>query len=81
MRPHLKPLLETVRPNPAHIVSRSMDLAHNPGGLALYTGITDWPAKRRNLARYLFLHLAAREVFPDWDTDDQVTAMARDMLN
>ncbi|MEE1792239.1 helix-turn-helix transcriptional regulator [Streptomyces sp. BE308] len=68
VRPHLKLLLETVRPNPAYVVSRSMDvLAHNPGGLALYAGIDDWPATRRNLARYLFLHPAAREVLPDWD--------------
>lgn len=42
-------------------------LAHNPGGLALYAGIDDWPATQRNLARYLFLHPAAREVLPDWD--------------
>ncbi|MFF7337305.1 helix-turn-helix transcriptional regulator [Streptomyces sp. NPDC008163] len=68
VRPHLKLVLETVRPNPAYVVSRSMDvLAHNPGGLALYAGIEDWPATQRNLARYLFLHPAAREVFPDWD--------------
>ncbi len=68
VRPHLRLLLETVRPNPAYVVSRSMDvLAHNPGGLALYAGIEDWPATRRNLGRYLFLHPAAREVIPDWD--------------
>lgn len=68
LRPHLKLLLEAVRPNPAYIVSRSMDvLAHNPGGLALYAGMTDWPVRQRNLARYLFLHPAACEVFPDWD--------------
>jgi transcriptional regulator with XRE-family HTH domain len=67
VRPHLKLLLEAVRPNPAYIVSRSMEvLAHNPGGLALYAGITDWPAAQRNLARYLFLHPAARDLFPDW---------------
>ncbi|MET8248710.1 helix-turn-helix transcriptional regulator [Streptomyces sp. NPDC005202] len=68
VRPHLKLLLETMRPNPAYIVSRSMDLlAHNPGGLALYAGIADWPVKQRNLARYLFLHPYARTLFPDWD--------------
>ncbi|GAP49624.1 helix-turn-helix transcriptional regulator [Streptomyces azureus] len=68
VRPHLKLLLETMRPNPAYIVSRSMDLlAWNPGGLALYAGLADWPAKQRNLARYLFLHPAARELFPDWE--------------
>ncbi|MFD6275125.1 helix-turn-helix transcriptional regulator [Streptomyces sp. NPDC060209] len=68
VRPQLKLLLETVRPNPAYVVSRSMEiLAHNPGGLALYAGIDEWPARQRNLARYLFLHPAAREVFTDWD--------------
>ncbi|MFD6533939.1 helix-turn-helix transcriptional regulator [Streptomyces sp. NPDC060184] len=67
--PHLTLLLETMRPNPAYIVSRSMDLlAWNPGGLALYAGIADWPVKQRNLARYLFLHPNSRQLFPDWDT-------------
>ncbi|MFH8572466.1 helix-turn-helix transcriptional regulator [Streptomyces sp. NPDC017993] len=68
VRPHLKLLLETLRPSPAYIVGRSMDvLAWNPGGLALYAGLEDWPLKQRNLARYLFLHPAARDLFPDWD--------------
>jgi transcriptional regulator with XRE-family HTH domain len=65
---HLKLLLESLRPNPAHVISRSMDmLACNPGGLALYAGIEDWPERQRNLARYLFLHPAARDLFTDWD--------------
>jgi hypothetical protein len=42
-------------------------LACNPGGLALYAGIEDWPERQRNLARYLFLHPAARDLFTDWD--------------
>jgi len=68
VRPHLRLLLETMRPDPAYIVGRSMDLlAWNPGGLALYAGLVDWPVKRRNLARYLFLHPTARELFPDWE--------------
>ena len=68
VRPHLKLVLETLRPSPAYIVSRSMDLlAWNPGGLALYAGLADWPATQRNLARYLFLHPTARTLFPDWD--------------
>jgi transcriptional regulator with XRE-family HTH domain len=68
VRPHLKLLLEALRPNPAYIVSRSMDvLAWNPGGLAIYAGLDEWPATQRNLARYLFLHPAARDLFPDWD--------------
>ncbi|MEV0386481.1 helix-turn-helix transcriptional regulator [Nonomuraea sp. NPDC050643] len=68
VRPHLRLLLETMRPSPAYVISRSMDLlAWNPGGLALYAGLDDWPVKQRNLARYLFLHPASRELFPDWD--------------
>lgn len=69
VRPHLKLLLETMRPNPAYIVSRSMDLlASNPGGLALYAGLDDWPATQRNIARYLFLHPTARTLFQDeWE--------------
>jgi MmyB-like transcription regulator ligand binding domain len=49
------------------VVSRTLDLlAANPGGLALYAGIEDWPVKQRNLARYVFLHPAARDLFEDW---------------
>jgi transcriptional regulator with XRE-family HTH domain len=66
--PHLKLVLETLRPSPAYIISRTMDLlAWNPGGLALYAGLADWPATQRNLARYFFLHPAAHTLFPDWD--------------
>jgi hypothetical protein len=72
VRPHLKLVLETLRPGPAYVISRSMDLlAWNPGGLALYAGLADWPAKQRNLARYLFLHPTARILFQD-DWDEQV---------
>ncbi|WP_327399248.1 helix-turn-helix transcriptional regulator [Streptomyces sp. NBC_01288] len=69
VRPHLKLLIESLRPNPALVMSRSTDvLAWNPGGLALYAGLEEWPAKHRNLARYLFLHPAARDLFADnWD--------------
>ncbi|MFM9697039.1 helix-turn-helix transcriptional regulator [Streptomyces europaeiscabiei] len=67
--PHLKLVLETLRPSPAYVISRSMDLlAWNPGGLALYAGLADWPAGQRNLARYVFLHPTARTLFPDdWE--------------
>ncbi|GAA4798438.1 helix-turn-helix transcriptional regulator [Streptomyces ziwulingensis] len=67
VRSGVKLLLESLRPNPAHVVSRTDDLlAWNPGGLRLLTGIEEWPARQRNLARYLFLHPAARTLFPDW---------------
>ncbi|MFD9196101.1 helix-turn-helix transcriptional regulator [Streptomyces phaeochromogenes] len=69
VRPHLKLVLETLRPSPAYVISRSMDLlAWNPGGLVLYAGLDDWPATQRNLARYLFLHPTAHTLFQDdWD--------------
>ena len=53
------------RPNPAYVLSRTGEvLAWNPGGLQLFPGADDWPVKQRNIARYLFLHPAARELFP-----------------
>ncbi|MFC7329775.1 helix-turn-helix transcriptional regulator [Marinactinospora rubrisoli] len=61
-------LLESLRPNPARVLSRTHDvLAANPGGLRLLAGIEDWPPRQRNTARYLFLHPAARELFDDWE--------------
>jgi hypothetical protein len=67
VRPGVKLLLEGMRPYPSHVVSRTNDLlAHNPSGLRLFAGIEDWPAKDRNVARYVFLHPAARHLFDDW---------------
>ena len=67
VRPGVRLLLESLRPNPAYVVSRTNELlAHNPGGLRLLAGIDDWPAGRRNIARYAFLHPAARELYDDW---------------
>ncbi|WP_405734177.1 helix-turn-helix transcriptional regulator [Streptomyces sp. NBC_01537] len=66
--PGVELLLESMRPNPAHVVSRTMEvLASNPGGLRLMAGLADWPAQRRNIVRYVFLHPAARDLFEDWD--------------
>ncbi|OXY91276.1 helix-turn-helix transcriptional regulator [Streptomyces diastatochromogenes] len=67
VRPGTKLLLENLRPFPAYVVSRTNDLlAYNPGGLHLLAGIEDWPAKERNINRYVFLHPAARDLFDDW---------------
>jgi transcriptional regulator with XRE-family HTH domain len=68
VRPTVTQLLETLRPNPAYVVSRTNDmLAANPGGLRLLHGITDWPQQQRNTVRYTFLHPAARELWADWE--------------
>ncbi|XVV10194.1 helix-turn-helix domain-containing protein [Actinoplanes sp. CA-131856] len=62
-------LLERLRPYPARVLSRTLDLlACNPGGLRTLPGIEEWPAERRNVARYMFLHPAARDLFRDWNT-------------
>ncbi|MER5341093.1 helix-turn-helix transcriptional regulator [Streptomyces mirabilis] len=66
--PGVELLLESMRPNPAHVVSRTMDMiAANPGGLRLMAGLEDWPEKQRNIVRYVFLHPAARALFDDWE--------------
>ncbi|ACU69361.1 transcriptional regulator, XRE family [Catenulispora acidiphila DSM 44928] len=68
VRPTLRRLLETVRPCPAYVLSRTNDvLAANPGGLFLTPGMVDWPEKKRNTIRYTFLHPQARTLWPDWD--------------
>jgi transcriptional regulator with XRE-family HTH domain len=61
-------LMESLRPNPAYIVSRTNDvLAANPAGLALFPGLADYPAKQRNITRYIFLNPAAKELYPEWE--------------
>jgi len=68
VRGTVRTLLETVRPNPAYVLSRTYDmLAANPGGALLHPGLAEWPARQRNTIRYTFLHPAARELFPDWE--------------
>ncbi|MFE6822250.1 helix-turn-helix transcriptional regulator [Streptomyces sp. NPDC057690] len=67
VRAGTKLLVESMRPYPAYVVSRTTDvLAWNPGALRLLPGLEQWPAKERNIARYVFLHPAARELFDDW---------------
>ncbi|GAB3412866.1 helix-turn-helix transcriptional regulator [Flindersiella endophytica] len=69
VRPTALQLLETVRPNPAYVVSRTNDLlAANPGGLGILPGIAEWPEPQRNITRYVFLHPAARTLWVDWET-------------
>lgn len=68
VRPTLRRLLETVRPYPAYVLSRTNDmLAANPSGLFLTPGMVDWPEKKRNTIRYTFLHPQARTLWPDWE--------------
>lgn len=69
VRAGLLQLLQTVRPSPAYLLTRTSDvLAANPEALVLWPGLADMPDERRNTIRYTFCHPAARELFPDWDT-------------
>jgi transcriptional regulator with XRE-family HTH domain len=66
--PGIAQILERLRPNPAYVMSRNMDvLAANPGGLRLLPGIEAWPANKQNVARYMFLHPDAKAFFADWE--------------
>jgi transcriptional regulator with XRE-family HTH domain len=68
LRPTVKLLLESLRPNPAYVVSRTYDiLAANQGGARIHPGLLDWPPRQRNTIRYTFLHPEARQLYPDWD--------------
>jgi hypothetical protein len=69
VRPTLLRMLESVRPCPAYVLSRTNDiLAANPSGLHLMPGMAAWPAKQRNTIRYTFLHPYAQTLWPDWET-------------
>ncbi|WP_420882710.1 hypothetical protein [Streptomyces noursei] len=60
--------MESLRPSPACVVSRTNDLlAANRPGLRLFAGITDWPPERRNLTRYMFLHPMGHRLYRDWE--------------
>ncbi|MGW2632483.1 helix-turn-helix transcriptional regulator [Streptomyces chattanoogensis] len=68
VRESVRSLLETLRPSPAYVVSRTNDLlAANRPGLRLFPGITDWPPERRNITRYMFLHPMGRRLYRDWE--------------
>ncbi|MFF9278950.1 helix-turn-helix domain-containing protein [Streptomyces griseosporeus] len=69
VRQSVRTMLEALRPSPAYVVSRTNDLlAANRPGLRLFPGLTDWPAERRNLTRYMFLHPMARRLYREWET-------------
>ncbi|MEV5783712.1 MULTISPECIES: helix-turn-helix transcriptional regulator [unclassified Streptomyces] len=68
VRPGVYALLEVLRDIPAMILDGRMDvLAVNRMACAMYVDFDAVPARERNLARYIFLDPAARELFVDWD--------------
>jgi hypothetical protein len=66
-RPGLRQLLDAVRPAPAYVLTPDSDiLAENPEGLALLSGLEEWPRSRRNFVRYMFRHPAAGTLIVSW---------------
>ncbi len=75
VRSGIRQLLETVRPCPAYVLTRTSDvLAANPEALTLFAGLAAWPPGRRNTIRYTFFHPAAKELFADWNHSAETTA-------
>jgi transcriptional regulator with XRE-family HTH domain len=67
VRPAIELLIEQLRPSPAYVLNRISDvLAANAEALALFAGLKEWPERRRNTIRYVFLHPVARDLFADW---------------
>ncbi|MCI2421199.1 helix-turn-helix transcriptional regulator [Saccharopolyspora sp. K220] len=67
VRPTVLQLLDTIGDSPAYVLNRSNDVvAANATALALFAGLDQWPAERRNTTRYLFLHPAARTLIVRW---------------
>ncbi|MFD9003751.1 helix-turn-helix transcriptional regulator [Streptomyces sp. NPDC059582] len=68
VRPGAYALLEALRDVPAMILDGRMDvLALNAMARAVFGDFEAMPVHERNLARFLFLDPAARELFTDWD--------------
>ncbi|MFJ6632718.1 helix-turn-helix transcriptional regulator [Streptomyces sp. NPDC091376] len=68
VRPGAYALLEALRDTPAMILDGRMDvLALNRMARAIYVDFEIMPVRERNMARFIFLDPAARELFIDWD--------------
>ncbi|WUD76050.1 helix-turn-helix transcriptional regulator [Streptomyces sp. NBC_00510] len=68
VRPGAYALLEVLADSPAMILDGRMDvLAVNRMARALFVDFEAMPVRERNLARFVFLDPAARELFVDWD--------------
>ena len=85
VRPSVRQLLETARPCPAYVLTRTSDLlAANPEALTLFAGLADWPPGRRNTIRYTFFHPAAahlRSLAADTPGDQDVSALIAELLD
>ncbi|KAB8187994.1 helix-turn-helix domain-containing protein [Microbispora catharanthi] len=73
--PTLRTLLETLEPNPAHVISPCWDLlAYNRAYADLVGGLDDLPEEERNSVWLLFTRPGMRTLLVDWQCE------ARDIL-
>ncbi|GAA0385914.1 transcriptional regulator [Acrocarpospora corrugata] len=69
VRPGLYRVLETMTETPAMVTGRRLDvLATNRMARVLLTDFDALPHRERNMARFMFLDEAARELYTDWET-------------
>jgi transcriptional regulator with XRE-family HTH domain len=74
VRTGLQRVVEQWTDTPALLLGHRMDvLAANPIARALYTDFDALPRRERNMARFLFLDEAARELYTDWPAAAQGT--------
>jgi transcriptional regulator with XRE-family HTH domain len=77
VRPGLHRVLATMTTVPALVIGRRLDvLAANPMGRALFTDFDALPHRERNMARFIFLDEAARELYADWPSSARGTVAA-----
>jgi len=68
VRAGLYRILDTLTDNPALVLGHRSDvLASNRLARALYTDFEALPQRERNMARFIFLDPAARELYVDWE--------------
>lgn len=65
-------LLDILQPNPAYVTGARYDLlGWNPAAAALFTGFDRLPEGRRNLAWWVFVDPAAKNVLVKWEHEAQ----------
>jgi transcriptional regulator with XRE-family HTH domain len=68
VRPSVQAVLDALQTVPAYATNGCLDvLATNPLARALFVDLFDDPLRPPNMARFLFLHPRARDLFPDWE--------------
>ncbi|MYV52567.1 helix-turn-helix transcriptional regulator [Streptomyces sp. SID3212] len=77
VRPGMYRILDTLTDTPALVLGRRLDvLASNPMARAFYTDFEALPQRERNMARFLFLDEAARDLYADWAASARGTVAA-----